>query len=75
MDTNILNIISNISNISFEQLDQNRNAEKMWESFTNIEIIMALEEEYGITFNENEIANLNTVADIIEIVKQKVTNK
>ena len=42
-----------------------------WDSLKHIEIIFALEDELGIQFNEEEIAQLNDVTKIIKIASAK----
>jgi acyl carrier protein len=44
---------------------------KSWDSFKQIEIIMALEEEYGIQFNTRELDRLQNVGDLVAVVLSK----
>jgi len=44
---------------------------KGWDSFKQIEIIMALEEEYGIQFNTRELDRLQNVGDLVAVVLSK----
>ena len=36
-----------------------------------VELVMAMEEEYGITVSEDDAANLRTVSDIVAILEKK----
>jgi acyl carrier protein len=42
-----------------------------WDSFKQIEIIMATEERYGIRFSTRELDRLQTVGDLIAVIAAK----
>jgi acyl carrier protein len=42
-----------------------------WDSFKQIEIIVALEERYGIKFHTKELDSLNNVGDLARVLAQK----
>ena len=42
-----------------------------WDSFKQIEIIVALEERYGIKFHTRELDALNNVGDLARVLAQK----
>jgi acyl carrier protein len=44
-----------------------------WDSFKQIEIIVALEERYGIKFHTRELDSLNNVGDLARVLAQKTT--
>jgi acyl carrier protein len=51
---------------------------KGWDSFKQIEIIMATEERFGIQLNTREIDSLQQVGDLVRVVGAKIdqhTNK
>lgn len=72
MENKVINIISSISKISPEELNAKKDVEKLWESITHVEIIVALEEEFDIMFEQEEIAQMTTVSKIIDLVSSKV---
>ena len=45
---------------------------KGWDSFKQIEIIMATEERFGIQLNTREIDSLQQVGDLVKVVGSKV---
>ncbi|HEC1748183.1 acyl carrier protein [Campylobacter sp. IFREMER_LSEM_CL1846] len=67
-----LEIISKISKISKEELIKNANNPMQWSSFTHIEIVMALEEEFGCMFDENEIIEMKTLNKIFHFLEKKI---
>ncbi len=42
-----------------------------WDSFKQIEIILALEEHYGVKFRTKEIDGLKNVGDLVRVVLSK----
>ena len=40
------------------------------DSLDVVELMMALEEEYGITLPENEVENVKTVQDIVDMMQK-----
>jgi acyl carrier protein len=42
-----------------------------WDSFKQIEIILALEAQYHITFSTRELDSLKTVGDLVRVVASK----
>jgi acyl carrier protein len=42
-----------------------------WDSFKQIEIIVALEERYGVKFNTRELDSLDTVGDLARVLAMK----
>ncbi|HUN38894.1 MAG TPA: acyl carrier protein [Acetobacteraceae bacterium] len=44
---------------------------KGWDSFKQIEIIMATEEKYGIKFTTRELDSLQNVGDLVRVVTAK----
>ncbi len=45
---------------------------KGWDSFKQIEIIMATEERFGIQLNTREIDSLQQVGDLVRVVGSKI---
>ena len=71
MENKIIDIISSVSKLTNQELIEKKEVEKLWESITHVEIVVALEEEFDIMFEQDEIASMTTVAKIIEIVNSK----
>lgn len=42
-----------------------------WDSFKHIEIIIAMQEHYGITFRTRELDSLNNVGDLVRLIVSK----
>ncbi len=48
---------------------------KGWDSFRQIEIIVAAEEHFGIKFNTRELDNLQKVGDLVSFIVRKIDIK
>lgn len=42
-----------------------------WDSFRHLQLILALEGEYGVQFDPQQIPSLTTVASIVKALEQK----
>jgi acyl carrier protein len=42
-----------------------------WDSFKQIDIILAVEEKYGIKLNTRELDSLNNVGDLVRVITAK----
>lgn len=43
-----------------------------WNSLEQVNLLMAIEEEYGIKFKLSEVSHLENVGDIIDVVEKKI---
>ena len=55
------------------QLSDNTNASHIeeWDSLSNIELIVAIEKEFGVRFNSSDIEQWNNVGDICKAIAGK----
>lgn len=44
--------------------------EELWDSLKHLEIIVTLEEEFEIKFDENDIAKLNSMTAIVDKIRE-----
>ena len=73
MKEKILLLISKITQVDIAVLKNNLNTEGLWGSFVHIELIVNLESEFNIVFQQEEIASMKTPQIIIDKVIKKVT--
>lgn len=71
MKDNVLKIISTVSKISVDDLKQNLDTPNLWNSFIMLEIVIALEDEFDISFSKDEIASMKTASVICKLVTEK----
>jgi acyl carrier protein len=48
-----------------------RNSEPTWDSLRHIELILMLEEHFGVRFSEEEIAALSSTNEIVRSIEEK----
>jgi|APSaa5957512493_1039668.scaffolds.fasta_scaffold338560_1 acyl carrier protein len=46
-----------------------------WDSLTHINLIIEIEEEFGLRFNIDDIADLKNVGEMVEMVERKLIAK
>ncbi len=71
MENKIIEIISTVTKLEKSYIKENLNTQKLWESITHVEVVIALEEEFDISFSQDEIAQMTTVEKIIELINKK----
>ncbi len=72
MKEKVVEILAQVTNIPAEELMEKADSKDLWESLTNVEIIIALEEEFEVCFEQEEIAEMNSVNKIIEMLDAKL---
>jgi acyl carrier protein len=74
-------ILSDIAQIIREAVDQpdlqvsmQTTAENVvdWDSFNHINIVVAVEERFGVQFHTAEIEELKSVSDLVDLVWKKI---
>ena len=65
---NILQIISNILKVEVNT-DSTQDNTPEWDSVKHIEVVMALEEQHGIRFDEAQIMGVSSVRGLIEMIE------
>ena len=75
MKNRVLRIVSQIMDVPMEQLNENSSPEdvKKWDSLRHMNLILALEEEFGTAFSDQEIGELISVKIIVETLKKNLS--
>lgn len=71
MKDSIIEIIAIVTKQNTSHLEDNLTSKDLWDSFTHVELTLALEEKFDIMFNQDEIAAMVTPELIIEAVLQR----
>jgi acyl carrier protein len=60
--------------VSIDQVSEESSPETIenWDSLRNINLILALEEEFGIYFSDEQITEVLNVESIIQIIKNQI---
>jgi len=69
----VLKIVSQVMEVPLEQLNEESSPDtvKNWDSLKHMNLILALEEEFDVTFSDEEIVELLSVEIIVEVLKEK----
>lgn len=73
MQNEILEIVSQVMNVPEEQLndESSPNTVKNWDSLKHMNLILALEEKFAVSFSDDEIVNMLSVKKVIETLSSK----
>lgn len=71
MEENVLDLIAEILKISREALQMGFDQKEIWDSMVRVEVLFALEDEFDIQFDEEELAALETPKKLYEAVLRK----
>ncbi|MBF0526024.1 MAG: acyl carrier protein [Deltaproteobacteria bacterium] len=72
MKDRVLKIVSQVLNVPVELLNEESSPDTVasWDSLKHMNLILALEEEFGIQFRDEQIVEILKVGLIIEAVKE-----
>jgi acyl carrier protein len=70
----VVGIISDVFNVPKDQINLNTSNKTVdtWDSLKHLDLILALEQEFDLDISPEEIAGLNSVETIINLVEQKL---
>ena len=72
MENRIIEILSLVTKLSVEELTKSRTVEKLWDSYVMLELVIALEDEFDISLEPDEIAQMTSVDNVIKLMSGKV---
>lgn len=75
MESRFFTILSSILQVPTEQLGQNtsRKNNASWDSLKHMHLVLALEEEFDIEFDDREISSLSSAGALLDAIAGKVT--
>ena len=68
---NVLEIVASVMHKDAGFLKENLDTENLWNSLTKVEIILSIEEECDVLFEQEEVKEITTLRKLIEIVEAK----
>ena len=67
----ILELVASVMKKDVEFLKTNLDTENLWNSLTRVEILLTIEEEFDIFFDDEDIKRIKTINQLIEVVEGK----
>lgn len=73
MQQRVYSVVSRILNVPLRSIDDSSSPDslKTWDSLHHLQIVLALEEEFGVQFSVDEIGALQSVGTIIAILQER----
>ena len=71
MKEKVIGIIADVLGMSADEVNAAYSDSNLWDSLKMVEIVFALEDEFGIMFEQEEIAEMKTPESIVECVEKK----
>ena len=73
MNEKLASVLADVFNLKPDQIEPELTKEDVgsWDSLKQLDLVMSLEREYGVSLAIEDIAQLISVAKIIEVLKQK----
>ena len=70
----VIEVISLIMDVNSEELNQNSTVDTIssWDSLNHMNLIIALEDEFGIKFSDEEIFSIDSISTILKILELKL---
>lgn len=67
-------ILSSLLNVPRDQLSRESSREtiQQWDSLKHMHLVMALEDEFGIEFDDSEVSNLASAAALLDSITGKL---
>ena len=69
-DEKIYSIMASVTKKNVEYLKENRDVIGLWDSLKRIEIVFLIEEQFNISLQPEEIAEFNTIQNIIDFLSK-----
>jgi acyl carrier protein len=71
--TQIVNIFGRVMNVGASEVSMETSPDTLdnWDSLRHMNLVMALEEELNVTFNEDEVLNMLSVQAIVNTLTSK----
>jgi acyl carrier protein len=71
MQQDLTEVIKNVLDVDSVSEDDSMQTIKSWDSLRHLNLVMAIEERFGITFDPDEIPELTSVRKISESIRNR----
>ena len=72
----VKNFISSVIEINFCDVEMKLTSDNIetWDSLKHMNLVLALEDEFGVEFSDDEIVVLSNYSSILSILKKKISS-
>ena len=71
MHDKIIAMIASFSKTEATNIESRLDEKGLWDSFSHVELVLLLESEFDVFFEQEEIAEMNTPRNVIKAVESK----
>jgi acyl carrier protein len=73
MRNEVFEIVSQIMNVPIDRLDDDTSPGtiSVWDSLKHMNLILALEEKFAVSFSDDEIVSMLSIKSILELLSKK----
>jgi acyl carrier protein len=73
MKERVVEVVSQVMNVPVEQLDDDSSPDTVpnWDSLKHMNLILALEESFAVSFSDDEVIQMLSVRKIVDILKKR----
>ena len=77
MEEQIRQVMADILDLSPDSIDESTSQDNTatWDSLSQINLLVALEQEFNVTFDPSEVESMFSFQDILEILERKVASR
>jgi len=68
----IINLVSKLLRVPKKKVADHYDLPGLWDSFSKIEVVVALEEKAGVSFTLEEISAIKTVSELLAKLEKKL---
>ena len=74
MNDKIMNIMASVFDVKADSIYENSSPDTIanWDSMKHIDLILSLEEEFNLEFDEKEISEMMSFSNINKIINDKI---
>jgi acyl carrier protein len=69
----VITVVSAVIGVPEEILDEDSSQKTVayWDSIRQIDLVLALEEEFGVLFSDSEVAEIDSIRSILTVLHRK----
>ena len=73
MNERLKNIMANVFGIEVEEINEMTSVDncEQWDSFQHMSLLVAIEEEFGLNLDDDEVLRMKDFASIIDVLESR----